>query len=346
MDTRLYQWREKIPEATSHASRVKTLLDFLSDKYNHKHENALVLFLRVVSESTALADICYKQLTELACDLEGVLGIVDDEGIVNSAGIAKYPCPSFKNLFREVIAPKRYINTNSILHIVFGDLSKVCKTTVVLPINQSFDFEQRGPRSVLAAFERLIIEGQYFYNFVNQSWPKSDRPLYAGLGNTKFLRLPDNGQSLYGAMFTVTTRNLTDNPFHYGRYVDTPLEGLDYVLDSILETAQEHKLQSLATPLLGAGYANIGQTFNSFELRQLLREIVLALTIQKFENVLTDEGNELKRGIIVIYSSEPQSKLEHLYWDFVVKFVKKNQREQSEQIDACVKKYAQMCSAG
>lgn len=260
----------------------------------------------------------------------------------SSVEIPTYPYDSFKNSFREIVAPKRFIASNAVLHIVFGDISDIQYTVPTIPVSQSFDLSQSGPRSVLASFEKVRVGSENFFNAVEQIWPSSQRPSYAGIGHTHFVRLPENSHALPGVMFVVTTRDLSSNPLHYGRYVDTPLEGIEYALDRVLEAADYCKIESLALPLLGVGYANIGRTWNRPELRPLLRQIVLALTIYKLEIWLSRPQCSLKRGFVVVYSPEPQGQFEHQVWDFVVKFINKESEQKAKQIERLVQDFARL----
>ncbi len=229
-----------------------------------------------------------------------------------------YPYQEFQTFFRDIIAPKRYTASNSVLNLVFGNISDIREMTVTIPINQDFDFEQRGPRSVLASFENILVGKEYFFDVLKKIWPAGQRPSQAGTGRTQFLQLPPNSCSLDRVIFVVTTRNLSRSPSHYGRYVNTPIQGIDYVLDKVLETAMEKRIMSIALPLLGTGYAKVDIDIRSHsELQLLLRQIVLALTIHKLEGHLTNKDCELKRGVIVVYSSQPSGEDEHKIWDFV-----------------------------
>ena len=143
-----------------------------------------------------------------------------------------------------------------------------------------------------------------------------------------------------GVIFTVTTRNISEHG-NYGRYVNTPVEGIDYVLEKVLETAKEKELSSIALPLLGTGYANVDISLNYPELRLNIQQLVLALTIHKLEEHLSRKESKLKRGIVVVYSSTPQSADEHSIWDFTVKLVKKDHNKRSEQIDQLITEFSQ-----
>ncbi len=261
----------------------------------------------------------------------------DSKLIVN---IPDYPYEEFATSFRNILAPKRYTASNSVLNLVFGNIANIRETTVTLPINQSFDFMQRGPRSVLVAFERIKVGSENFYDALEEIWEVDQRPSQAGIGQTKLIQLPANSHSLKGVIFAVTTRNISEHG-NYGRYVNTPIEGIDYVLDKILETAKENKINSIALPLLGTGYANVDISLNNPELRLLIQQLALAITIHKLENYLSNKESDLKRGIIVVYSSQPQSADENSIWEFAIKLLKKEQDKRSEQIDQLIDEFSQ-----
>jgi hypothetical protein len=248
-----------------------------------------------------------------------------------------YPYAHFTNRFRDIIAPLRYTATGSVANIVFGSISEVEQTTVVIPTNQDFDLFQRGPRSVLASFEEIVVNDQLFFDALEALWPERMRPKNAGIGSSQFIPLPQNSKSLNGILFTVTTRNLSSNAVHYGRYVNTPLEGIDYVLDCVLRCAKNQGIESVALPLLGTGYANIGRTSGQPNLNLLVRKIVAGLTIRKLEDSLTDRESKLRRGFLVVYSSRPNSNEENTMWEFVVRFTKSDPQKRLTQLDDLTK---------
>lgn len=255
-----------------------------------------------------------------------------------------YPYNNFKNSFREIVAPKRFAASGAVLHIVFGDIADTEYITPTIPVNQSFDLSQSGPCSVLASFGKVRVGSDNFFDAVERIWPSDQRPSYAGIGHTHFVRLPENSHALPGVIFVVTTRDLSSSSLHYGQYVDTPVEGIEYALDGVLETANDYdcKIESIALPLLGVGYANIGRTWNRPELKSLLQEIALALTIHKLESRLSLQEYSLKRGLVVVYSSEPQGPFEHRVWDFVVKFINKESEEKARHIETMVRDFARL----
>ena len=254
--------------------------------------------------------------------------------------VPEYPYEEFLKSFRNILAPKKYALSGAVLNLVFGNIANIRETSVTLPTNQSFDFMQRGPRSVLASFESIKIGKENFYNSLEEIWAVDQRPSQAGIGQTKFIALPKNSHSLKGIIFAVTTRNITEHG-NYGRYVNTPVEGIDYVLDKVLETAKMNKIDSIALPLLGTGYANVDISLNHPELRLLIQQLVLAITIYKLENYLSDKESKLKRGIVVVYSSQAQSSDEHNIWEFVIRLLKKDQHERSNQIDQLINEFSQ-----
>ncbi len=181
------------------------------------------------------------------------------------------PYKDFHTKFREVIAAQRLPEVGAVLHVVFGSLADIRKIPPVIPVGQAFDFRQRGPRSVLASFESISVEGRPFFEAVETRWPLGERPKAAGLGHTKYVALPANTQDLPGAGFVVTTRDLSASATHYGRYVNTPIEGIDYIIDQVTRMADEHRLATFAMPLLGTGYANIQRANEHGQLSLLLK---------------------------------------------------------------------------
>jgi hypothetical protein len=65
----------------------------------------------------------------------------------------------------------------------------------------------------------------------------------------------------------------------------------------------------------------------------LIRKIVTGLSIRKVEDCLTDREGKLRRGIIVLYSPQPNSQEEHQLWDFVIKFVKADPQKRVLQLE-------------
>jgi len=239
---------------------------------------------------------------------------------------------TFNKNFREVVGARRIKETGAMLHIVFGSIADVKEIPPVIPVGQSFDFWQRGPRSVLASFETIEINGLPFFEDIEARWPVADRPRAAGLGHAKYLALPRNSHALPGVLFVVTTRDLSTDPKHYGYFINTPIEGIDYVIDRVVDAVNAHKLPAIALPLLGAGYANIGRTFNQAALGRALRRAVALLAIEKLEIALRDEQSSLRRGVLVIYSQEPQGQEEHELWEAITRFLGCRAEQRKAQI--------------
>lgn len=243
------------------------------------------------------------------------------------------------NLVREIIAPQKVAQTDAILHLVFGNIASLYNATAAIPINQDFDFRQRGPNSVLASFEKIRIGDDVFFQALEYLWPVDKRPLNAGIGHTYFLPFTKTLSALDGVIFVVTTRGINQRPANYGRYANTPIEGIDFIIDKVIESAQDNNVESLAVPLLGAGHANITRTYQDSEVRSLLRYTVLSLTIHKLELELAKPAGSLRSGVVVVYSPQPFSKFEHEMWDFVIKFSRKNHVEREKFITELVEEF-------
>jgi hypothetical protein len=71
-DSRISAWSSSLPDANSPKRRVEAVIDYLRTKHNQSGENALVLFLRVLSDDTT-GDCC-QTLAELADELEAEVG--------------------------------------------------------------------------------------------------------------------------------------------------------------------------------------------------------------------------------------------------------------------------------
>ena len=72
---KLRPWRHNVPQAPNPAARVDTAIDFLIERHRaDTQENALVLFLRVLSDRLDPADECHPRLVKLADQLEDALG--------------------------------------------------------------------------------------------------------------------------------------------------------------------------------------------------------------------------------------------------------------------------------
>ena len=73
------------------------------------------------------------------------------------------PYKDFHTKFREVIAAQRLPEVGAVLHVVLAASLTFARSPPVIPVGQAFDFRQRGPRSVLASFESISVEGRRFF---------------------------------------------------------------------------------------------------------------------------------------------------------------------------------------
>lgn len=158
----------------------------------------------------------------------------------------------------------------------------------------------------------------------------------AAIGTTKFFPFFAESNDLNGALFVVTTRDCGSDPQHYGLYTNTPLDGIDYVLDCVLTEVNEQKLSSIAIPLLGAGYANIHRIQQDSEFKALLEHAVTLLTVEKLLTVLSDPFSELRRGTVVVYSSDPHGESEDKLWKNTLGFIQANIDGRKKQIDKII----------
>jgi len=70
IDSRLCQWRDKIPESSTLKERVLLIVGWLYDKKNIRNENGLVLFFYVLRDFNIDVAYCYQELDALARELE------------------------------------------------------------------------------------------------------------------------------------------------------------------------------------------------------------------------------------------------------------------------------------
>jgi hypothetical protein len=275
----------------------------------------------------------------------GTLEVIQNDGIA-----AKRPAPfelapfeGFHDSFREVVAAQILSETGAILHLVFGSIAAIREIPIAIPVGQAFDFGQRGPRSVLASLESIRIEKRSFFEEIERLWPANKRPKAAGLGHTKYLLLPENSQSLPGVFFVVTTRDLSTSADQYGYYANTPIEGIDYIIDSLIEAAKRHGVTSLAMPLLGTGYANVRRTLDQAKLAGLLRQTVTLIAIEKLQTALRDDSSVLRRAVITIFSAQPQGAEEHELWESVTRFLGGRPEQRSQQLENLLNTVRELC---
>jgi hypothetical protein len=92
----LHPWRFSLPQADSLSSRVDNVIAFLVDKHrSDTKENALVLFVRLLSEQIDEADERHQQLANLALDLEKSNNVIPEP----DAGLDQHFSSSAKPAF-------------------------------------------------------------------------------------------------------------------------------------------------------------------------------------------------------------------------------------------------------
>lgn len=103
VDTRLYPWRNRVPQADSKADRVARVIDSLHDKYDNRRQNALALFMNVLSEEIDLQDDQRSQLEALADDLEQTLLPPEDK--LSLGGELAFPFTNREEEIRQLLGP-------------------------------------------------------------------------------------------------------------------------------------------------------------------------------------------------------------------------------------------------
>jgi hypothetical protein len=73
VDARLHPWRDQIPTAGTVAGRADAVIDRLHDHANGRGENALVLFLRALSDHNDPDNYQHRELATLAAELEAAI---------------------------------------------------------------------------------------------------------------------------------------------------------------------------------------------------------------------------------------------------------------------------------
>ncbi|MGC9395532.1 MAG: hypothetical protein ACP5J4_11820 [Anaerolineae bacterium] len=69
IDSRISAWKDSIPEAHSRAERVTLAIAYLANQTTDKEQNALALFLHVLSERHSPSDSCHQALSTLVDDI-------------------------------------------------------------------------------------------------------------------------------------------------------------------------------------------------------------------------------------------------------------------------------------
>jgi hypothetical protein len=73
LDDRIAPWRDLIPETAAPIDRARAIIDALFHRADHRHTNALILFLDVLHERSSPRDACHRRLYLLRCELQGLI---------------------------------------------------------------------------------------------------------------------------------------------------------------------------------------------------------------------------------------------------------------------------------
>lgn len=247
--------------------------------------------------------------------------------------IDKIPYPQFPDKFRQIVDPYYIASSKSYLHIAFGSISDIENMSITVGCSQDFDMYQSNPRSALGSLWKVKIGNRSVLEEVNEIWKVSERPQNAGLGTSYFVKLPSNASNLEGVIFTVTTRDISSNDYEKGLYTNTPIQGIPIILNKVFSEARQKNVNSLALPLLGAGFANIAKTYNNPNLKFGFEKAILAITIDESLNQLIGNNENLRRIVIVVFSDTPQSEREHELWELAIKMLHPNSEKRIKIID-------------
>lgn len=254
--------------------------------------------------------------------------------------IDKVPYPHFSEKFRQIVDPYYIVSSKSYLHIAFGSISDIEHMSITVGCSQDFDMYQSHPKSALGSLWKVKIGNHSVLDEVNEIWKKSERPQNAGLGTSHFVKLPNNASNLIGVIFTVTTRDISSNEREKGLYTNTPVQGIPIVLSKVFSEARQKNINSLALPLLGAGFANISKTNDNPKLKFGFEKAILAITIDESLNQLIGDNENLRRILIVVFSDTPQSEREHELWELAIKMLHPNSEKRIKIIDELIDEIA------
>ncbi len=93
IDPRIRAWRDQLPERTNQEERVEAIIDLLWEEYDASANNALVLFLQVLSERADSRTACQGQLQRMMVRLHPLVGSViasEQLGKVSDKTISTY----------------------------------------------------------------------------------------------------------------------------------------------------------------------------------------------------------------------------------------------------------------
>lgn len=276
--------------------------------------------------------------TKLRVHLSKVVTLLDSgQASVRRSAVelSRSPYDGFSSAFREMVAAHR-TGQGSWLHLVFGNIAEIRHLPPVIPINQDFDLLQRGPRSALGACERIRVGDRQLFDYLEETWPVNRRPRAAGLGEVQYVPLAANSQEIPGILFVVTTRDLSANPRTYGRYVNTPIEGIDIVIENIMGAVRTYELESVCLPLVGTGYANIGRTWRNPTLALQLKLAAFVVTMDKVDTTLADPSSPLRRAVVVVYSDQRSSPEENEVWMSATRFLAMKPQQRQQEIERLV----------
>ncbi len=133
-DSRLIQWRDRLPEAHSPAERVQITIDFLRNLFNTDRQNALALFLYVLADRISPADACHHRLIELAKEWEHI--VTWDEINTQAENVLKY----LELVERFLTTPAERAYTVEIISSVLGAQPLPARYKIQLYVHRAINY--------------------------------------------------------------------------------------------------------------------------------------------------------------------------------------------------------------
>lgn len=103
VDSRISRWRRQVPQEISPARRVDAIVDLFYNQYNDRQENALALFLQVLSDQKDPRDVCHRRLTELAGELATLTSRLSIERVYSLEEGESGLAPDLYNQLRQIL---------------------------------------------------------------------------------------------------------------------------------------------------------------------------------------------------------------------------------------------------
>ncbi len=172
VNARINPWCNGIPRASTPERRVQAIIAYLHDQYNVDGENALGLFLRVLNEQMDPALACYRDLAQLARELESARQTVCPPKIGNtpdkSASDCKITlhklCGSIENETSLVLTEDDYTNLRYAPYLSEQLQGELADKTILL---MGYDMADKNFQALYQSVEKNIeaaLKPAYAFN--------------------------------------------------------------------------------------------------------------------------------------------------------------------------------------